>query len=52
MIDSDLQNSGTVTFMPISRVFGQCAIVANKIKFDYGYDSVCVAMKLSHNFFI
>ena len=52
VIDSDLQNSGPVTFMPISRVFGQCAIVANKIKFDYGYDSVCVAMKLSHNFFI
>ena len=37
VIDSDLQNSGPVTFMRESRVFGQCAIVANKIKFDYGY---------------
>ena len=48
----DFQTGGFVTFMPVSQIFIQCAVVYDKIKFNFGYDSVCVAVKLSNNFFM
>ena len=52
VLDTDFVNTGPVIFMPLSRVYSQCAIVYERIKFNFGYDSVCVAVKLSNNLFL
>ena len=52
VLDSQYIDCGPVIFMPVSRIFDECAFVTDKIKFDYRYDSVCIAVKFSNDWFM
>ena len=51
VVDTDCVTAGPVVFMPVSRIFHQCACVSDKVRFDYGHDHVNVII-LSNNMFI
>lgn len=50
VISSDMLMNGPAVFLPLSRIFAPCAIISDKIKFDYGDDDVLISTILSQKF--
>ena len=51
VVDPDFQDRGPIVFMPTSRIFDQCAVVTDTIKFVYDEDNVLVKIKLSNELY-
>ena len=44
------QSSRPLTFIPVTRIYFQCAVTFGKVNFDYGIDSVIIETMLSQVF--
>jgi hypothetical protein len=47
VISPDTEYPGPSVFIPLSRIVGRCAVIDDRIKFDFGEDNVLVAVRLS-----
>jgi len=48
-VSTEKQICGPSRFLPFSKILSCCALVKDKIKLDYGYDSVILVIQLSPN---
>ena len=46
IVDPHCDAFGPATFIPLSRIVSRCAVVSDKIEFDYGEDSVLIVTPL------
>ena len=52
VVSPDMEMNGPSLFLPISRIFGTCALISDNVHFDYGEDHVIISTLLSNKFYM